>query len=302
MYRLIIEKYISYERASLIKKIILQPIQTLKVILARLFRKFSKQHHLSFLVKAKLFTGEDLNVILPEDISTAIYCYGFFEADLSRIILDRVKTGMIFFDIGAHVGYYSKLASNLVGKKGQVHAFEPTPSTFAILKSNFTDTPNVFLQNLAVWSETTELTLFNYGLQLAGVNSFTEPRISKERDRQQKQYEFKQPFEVQATSVDRYVNEFKVKPDFIKIDAESAEYQILVGMKKTLNEIRPQITLEVGDFNIKEVVSSDRIINHLLEQGYKVYTFRNGKIESYQPQNSYLSENLLFIPKEKESE
>ncbi len=59
---------------------------------------------------------------------------------------------MVFFDVGAHFGYYSLLASTLVGKAGAIHAFEPTPSTFEVLRRN-ADEPNVRVDNVALWTK-----------------------------------------------------------------------------------------------------------------------------------------------------
>ena len=47
-----------------------------------------------------------------------------------------LQEGGSFFDVGAHVGYYSMLASELVGKSGHIYSFKPTPRTFETLKEN----------------------------------------------------------------------------------------------------------------------------------------------------------------------
>jgi len=53
-------------------------------------------------------------------------------------MIEIMKPGMVFFDVGAHYGYYSLLGSELVGEKGVVYSFEPIKSTFNILKNNIT--------------------------------------------------------------------------------------------------------------------------------------------------------------------
>jgi len=58
-----------------------------------------------------------------------LYQYGFFEEGLTRAIIEKLRPGDTFVDIGAHVGYYTILASLLVGAEGHVVAFEPTPRT-----------------------------------------------------------------------------------------------------------------------------------------------------------------------------
>src|ERR1051326_4399342 len=47
-----------------------------------------------------------------------------------------VRPGMTVFDLGAHVGYYSRFLSKLVGPAGVVYAFEPNPENRAALRKN----------------------------------------------------------------------------------------------------------------------------------------------------------------------
>ena len=83
------------------------------------------------------FWGGKMVVVLPEMMSMAIYRYGFLEYDLSRAFVDYLKPGMKFFDVGADFGYFSCLASHLVGAAGQVHSFEPdAQARFEILGEN----------------------------------------------------------------------------------------------------------------------------------------------------------------------
>src|SRR5258708_36598071 len=47
-----------------------------------------------------------------------------------------IKSGMTVIDVGANIGYFSALASGLVGNTGQVHAFEPIPQNVSRLRQN----------------------------------------------------------------------------------------------------------------------------------------------------------------------
>ena len=85
-------------------------------------------------------------------------------------------------------------------------------------------------------------------------------------------------------SIDEYVEENSVKPDFIKIDAESSEYKILIGMKRTVTRFHPIESLEVGYMGIKGVPESEKLVDFMMENGYQVY-------------KNYNYQNLLFLPK-----
>ena len=51
-----------------------------------------------------------------------------------RLYLSLIREGDVVFDLGANLGYFTLLFSDLVGRGGEVHAFEPVPPTFARLR------------------------------------------------------------------------------------------------------------------------------------------------------------------------
>jgi predicted RNA methylase len=51
-------------------------------------------------------------------------------------VVDTLGPGDIFIDVGANIGYYSILASKLIGVNGRVFAVEPIPSTAGVLRFN----------------------------------------------------------------------------------------------------------------------------------------------------------------------
>ena len=60
----------------------------------------------------------------------------------------------------------------------------------------------------------------------------------------------------------------RVTPDFVKIDAESAEYEIFQRMDETLDRCRPMISIEVGDMDIEGVLPSRDLVVYLIKKGY----------------------------------
>src|SRR4051812_32772734 len=67
---------------------------------------------------------------------------GQYEPETTRLFKKVLKPGMTFVDVGAHIGYFSRLAAKLVGEKGTVRAFEPVVENFPLLKSNLAMFPN----------------------------------------------------------------------------------------------------------------------------------------------------------------
>lgn len=84
-------------------------------------------------IKFKLDTTDTPNsmtadLLLSQDFSS--------EAFETRLFCELIRPGMVVVDIGANIGYYSLIGSQLVGKKGKVYALEPDPSNFDMLLKN----------------------------------------------------------------------------------------------------------------------------------------------------------------------
>ena len=232
-----------------------------------------------------------MTVVLPEEVSTALYRYGFYEEGLTRMLIERLKPGMTFFDVGAHFGYYTLLGSSLVGTSGQVHSFEPTPSTFGVLQSNVANNSNIWVNQIAISSRQGTAQFSDLGLVYSGRNSLHRAKMDQATlDRTQRT-----AYEVQTTTIDDYCDDIGQIPDVIKIDAESAEFEILQGMSQLISNRRPAITLEVGDAGIEGIPTSLELVRYLMEQGYKAYEFNSDGISEHALRERYDWDNLLFL-------
>jgi FkbM family methyltransferase len=89
-------------------------------------------------------------------ITPLIQKHRHWEADVTSFLEDALGRGMTFVDVGANIGYFSVLASQLVGPKGRVLAIEPDARTLAILRANLWRNRcfNVTVLPLAAYVET----------------------------------------------------------------------------------------------------------------------------------------------------
>jgi FkbM family methyltransferase len=263
-----------------------------RLLSSKAIEKYCQMVGSNKVMQARMFWGEHMNVVFPEIVSCFLYRYGFFEPDLTKIFIHSINSGDVVFDVGTHFGYYSLLASHLVGQSGQVHSFEPTRHTHEIVRSNVADRGNVTLTNSAVWSESTELTFKDYGMTMSAFNSLYEAKLSDSVSQKLRPKEYT----VSAISIDEYVATQNLMPKFVKIDAENAEYDILLGMKRTLSDIRPLVTLEVGDVKVGNYKDSAASVRMLIQHGYRAKEWKDGRLCDHSPTNSYSHTNLLFVP------
>lgn len=265
-----------------------------RMLTARMLSRIATWRGRPVPVRAKTFWGRRMAVLLPDGVSVALYQYRFFEAGLTRIVLARLKPGMTFVDVGAHFGYFTLLASHLVGPGGSVHAFEPTPSTFAILSGNTQGLANVRLNQRAVYSKSEMLAFATYADQPA-FNAVGDANAAAAVNPQMQATTYR----VQAVALDDYVAETGMKPDLVKLDAEGAEEQILAGMRKTIATCRPRITLEVGDFGVAG--RSRRLVESFLVEGYDAWEFQpaTGDLRPHALRDdAYAYDNLLLVPRD----
>lgn len=287
-----LQRTISLSRKNKFEQILTSPFHNINYFLYSRLPFFIKQ---PIKGSATLFFGKKIKGVFPDSVFGYLYLYGFLEEDLTNAFISMIKNDMTVLDIGAHVGYFSALASFLVGKSGSVHSFEATPRTYQLLSDNMQQFKNVKVNHVAVWSEKKDLEFYDYGPFYAQCNSYTKAKLTKQILKTVKP----EKLLVKTTTIDSYCKTNHVKPNVIKIDAESAEYEILKGMEDVLKKYRPIISLEVGDLRIKGKKNSKDCINLLKIFGYTPFNYKNNKLVKHVIRKDYYNmfDNLLFIPK-----
>lgn len=145
-----------------------------------------------------------------------------YEKETVEVCKRVIKSGMTVLDIGAHVGYYTRLFSQLVGPEGLVYAFEPHPENYQYLKNNTGQLSNVVLINkaLSYMGGSTRLFLNTK----SGCHSlFPQPNTFA-------------VMEIEVITLDEFWEE-RGRPSigFIKMDIEGAEASALKGGSRVLD-------------------------------------------------------------------
>ncbi len=168
------------------------------------------------------------------------YLTGCPEPRVQEEVLRHLRRGGCFYDVGAHIGYYSLLATRLVGKKGRVVAFEPDPSNVAVLHENLSRNAlsEVEVISCAVWDQPGKVAFQRSGTEHPGESSRrgTVVPLSKELSSSR--------IEVEAVTLDVFAQHHP-PPTLIKIDVEGAEIEVLKGARKLISLQRPVWLFEV---------------------------------------------------------
>ncbi|MDQ2769827.1 MAG: FkbM family methyltransferase [Bacteroidota bacterium] len=191
----------------------------------------------------KTFFGLPMRVLLPA--GTDLYLLGGksheSETRLARVMLRYLKPNDNFVDVGGHFGYFSLLASRLVGPQGRVVAFEASRNTFAVLADNVRPQANIAAFNQALSDQPETISFFEFPVLYNEFNS-----MNVDQFRHEKWFAEYPPVktEVAATTLDAALAELGVVPAFIKIDVEGAELKVIRGAAQTLAAHRPLLVME----------------------------------------------------------
>jgi FkbM family methyltransferase len=224
---------------------------------------------------------------LRERVSKQIFAAKGYEHDLTSFIISYLNEDDTFIDVGAHFGYFSIIASKIVGQNGQVYSFEPVPYTFGRLMTNVAARPNITPQQLAAWSTVEQKQIVYLGPQLSAFSSFFTPRLAETEF-----VDAAQLIDVECVSLDLFCQRHEIRPKLVKIDAENAELEIIRGMASIVEICAPAITVEVGDGDqSSEQPTSRRVLQELMHMGYELF---NPTAEGLLPHEILLSERYRY--------
>ncbi len=178
------------------------------------------------------------------DVVRDIYEYGHY--DFLKINEDDVVV-----DVGAHIGVFTlRVARHVVD--GKIIGIEPYPSSFKLLKKNVGHNKykNVITINKAISDKIGKAKLYLSPTIIAHSTVFFRSLNS---------------IEVETTTLDKLLKDLDLKPDFIKIDAEGAELNVLSGANKTLKQ-NPAIAIAAYHTPLQP----HEITRFLLKRGFEV--------------------------------
>ncbi|MDO8521806.1 MAG: FkbM family methyltransferase [bacterium] len=150
----------------------------------------------------------------------------------------HIADGAVVIDAGANIGTFAVLSATLA-PRGRIYAFEPAHTTFQTLERNLKPYPNAAAVHSALGNRIGSAELLVNESFDAG-NSLTESGVPAELIGSY----FHDKETVPITTIDAFVREHNLpRVDFIKMDTEGFEKQILEGAKETIHTHRPAMSL-----------------------------------------------------------
>lgn len=171
-----------------------------------------------------------------------------------------LREGMVVVDLGAHVGFYTILAAQAVGRSGRVYAFEPEPRNYLMLKKNveLNRLENVITANLAVCDREGSTALF------LGMSSVDHTLYCPKQDRN--------AITVKTVTLDAFFKDQPARVDVLRMNIEGAEPQVIHGMDNLL-AANPHIIL-LTEFNPEAIQAAgsrpEDFLDEVVRRGFYI--------------------------------
>ncbi len=209
-----------------------------------------------------------------------------------KIWINLTKKSEIIIDIGANTGFFSIIAK-VYNDDCNVYAFEPQPNIFNILKKNVQiNNFNISCNKVAISNYVGDALFYNYG-----DDTFTEKNTTAGSLNKNWRQENQSTITVPVITLKQFIelNNF-INIDLMKIDVETFEYEVLLGMGKYIEIFNPIIILE-----IQTEMIGNKILSLFNKLNYSYFNI-NEKIGLIQKKIVEIDENnlnYLFCPNTK---
>ncbi|TXJ29963.1 FkbM family methyltransferase [Brachyspira aalborgi] len=223
--------------------------------------KYSIVNIFYWIFKRILFIIQRFKYPLEIEVFITFYIFGLKQYNIKNIF--EVKNDAVVFDIGAFKGdtayFFSKKCSN----KARIYAFEPDENNYKVLlkiKDKY-KLNNVIASNILFSNSETEINFLSMDLNRPAVK-------------------------MKSTTIDKFVEENNIeKIDYIKMDVEGAEKNILEGAIKTIKKFKPSLAIAIyhgGKLFMEDFYNIPIFIKNVINEDYEYYirTFHPAGLET----------------------
>lgn len=239
--------------------------------------------------------GRRFLVDLSTGMEETAFFLGEYERFISSIAGRLIRKDDVCLDVGANFGWYTTMMAKISGPGGEVHSFEPVPSTFAILERNRSlqeDAASIFINNLALGERDDVLAINVFDDLPTGHATFGRYEGAGATT-----------FECKVTPLDSYLAERQVRDiSFAKVDIEGAEMMFLRGAESLFRQAEPPIFLmeiALGQTKRFGYLPQD-LIEHLSKRAeysfYKVDEVNERLVEIDHFDDDDIGANVFCIP------
>jgi FkbM family methyltransferase len=209
------------------------------------------------------------------------FILGNHEAEVQEVLAKVLQPGMVYYDVGANVGFFAIVAARLLGPSGSVVCFEPLPENARQIEYNarLNGFSNIEVRCEALGgSNRSEVFCTSQEPTWGSLATVGKPPVQASGQ-----------IEVSVRTLDTVLSAGVLRPpDLIKMDVEGAEAEALTGALETIKACRPLLVIELHRTNEAVTQILDRLDYDTAVLGSTIPVAE-----------AYWDANILAIPKER---
>lgn len=222
--------------------------------------------------KPRIITRDNITyeVDLSEGIELSLFVFGSYQKHVTENKLLKLPKDAIIIDVGANCGLMTLPFAQLV-PEGKVYAFEPTHYALEKLKRNISLNPELARRIEVINSFVSAKSTEN-----ANITAYSSWKLNNKRTEIVHNTHLgtlKSAEGVPSVTLDDFCKNTNLsRLDFIKIDTDGHEYEVLQGARKVIAQYHPQIIFEIGHYILKEKGIDGSMYSSFFEQlNYRLY-------------------------------
>lgn len=235
-----------------------------------------------------------------QGVERALYQTGYYERGLLSFLVQNLKDGDTFVDVGANIGYFTATLPVLKRGKIKVWSFEAHPTLFRRLEDHLRVNKvfdNVHAFHCALGAEKGEIELFdNFHINKGAASAFNLNEGANPSSHI-----------VPLFTMDEWVEQMGCAPNWIKIDVEGMEWDVLKGARKTIKKYQPVLIVEYSSFEERGKEHQENLKNGLMSMDcYDFYKLSNtkdrpGKLTLLDTDSDWpKDDNIICLPRNSE--
>tara|TARA_B110000444_G_scaffold38409_1_gene34043 strand:- start:1180 stop:2019 length:840 start_codon:yes stop_codon:yes gene_type:complete len=230
-------------------------------------KHFLKTFHIRTRIK-EYFKRKGIRIKIPKHqifLNEKFYLYGKITLDYDTgWSIELSKKANIIFDVGCNIGINSILFNHFSSAK-RIYLFEPNPDALSVAVENsilngFSEKVRIF--NYCISNQNNQIMKFYSVLEGAAGSLYKD--FSKTAG------DLKSSYDVKTKTIDKICEDENIIPDFVKIDVEGHEFQVLEGASKTALNGKTQFLVEMHSSNLLSMEeNSNKVIKWTIAMNYK---------------------------------
>lgn len=215
------------------------------------------------------------------------------EQETVAVFKDWITNGDFVLEIGGHIGYFSTLYAHFVGETGKVVVFEPSFENLKYLTKNVQNVNASLRNNIQLVQKGAGDVIGELDFYIDPIsgqnNSFvkdfdgfkTSRELSAEQDADVK------VVKVPVITLDSFFENESLLPNFVKIDVEGFEWNVIQGFQKTIERGHPSLMIEIQ-------ADADKLIPYFKSVGYTIFNDKMKEINTIEEYVKFKSPNIFF--------